>query len=42
MIAQGSTRMPEFLSTHPDPANRIRDMQKIMPKAMEYYQARKK
>jgi len=42
MMAQGSTRMPEFLSTHPDPANRIRDMQKNMPKAMEYYQARKK
>ena len=42
MLAQGSARVPEFLSTHPDPANRIKDLQKHMPKAMEYYQANKK
>jgi predicted Zn-dependent protease len=42
MQAQGSARMPEFLSTHPDPVNRIKDLQKRMPKALEYYQAGKK
>ena len=30
-------RPPEFLSTHPDPANRIAHIEKIMPKALEYY-----
>ncbi len=39
MQALGETRMPEFLSTHPEPANRIRDLNKHMPKAMEYYTA---
>ena len=39
MQALGETRMPEFLSTHPEPANRIRDLNKHMPKAMEYYSA---
>lgn len=42
MIAKGRSGTPEFLSTHPDPANRITDLQKNMPKAMEYYQASKK
>jgi len=42
MQSQSSARMPEFLSTHPDPTNRIKNMQKIMPKAFEYYNARKK
>jgi predicted Zn-dependent protease len=42
MVAKGGARMPEFLSTHPDPTNRIKDMQKNMAKAMEYYQANKK
>jgi len=31
-------RPPEFLSTHPDPANRVAHLNSIMPKAMEYYQ----
>ena len=39
MQALGETRMPEFLSTHPEPANRIRDLNKHMPKAIEYYSA---
>jgi predicted Zn-dependent protease len=41
MIAQGGGAPPEFLSTHPDPANRIKDMKRKMPKALEYYQASK-
>jgi len=40
MVAKGGPRMPEFLSTHPDPTNRIKDMQKFMPKALEYYKNR--
>ncbi|MDR1877460.1 MAG: M48 family metallopeptidase [Flavobacteriaceae bacterium] len=37
----GSRNTPEFLSTHPDPQNRIADLNKIMPKALEYYKAAK-
>lgn len=33
-------RPPEFLSTHPDPVNRVAHLNRIMPKAMEYYQAK--
>lgn len=33
---QGS-RPPEFLSTHPAPETRIRDLEKLVPKAMKYY-----
>lgn len=40
MSAMSSTRPPEFLSTHPDPSNRIENLNRIMPKAMEYYNAR--
>ena len=32
-------RPPEFLSTHPDPTNRIAELNKLMPKALEYYNA---
>jgi predicted Zn-dependent protease len=39
MQKQGGAGMPEFLSTHPDPEHRIVDLQKHMPKALEYYQA---
>jgi predicted Zn-dependent protease len=42
MQALGSARMPEFLSTHPDPEHRIQDLQKYMPKAMQYYTVSKK
>ena len=43
MIAKsGGSSAPEFLSTHPNPANRITNLNKIMPKALEYYQASKK
>lgn len=33
-------RPPEFLSTHPDPSNRIEDINRHMPKALAYYNAR--
>jgi predicted Zn-dependent protease len=35
----GQQAPPEFLSTHPNPGNRIAQIQKIMPKALEYYNA---
>lgn len=37
--ASSGSRAPEFLSTHPNPENRIADIQKAMPKALEYYKA---
>jgi len=40
MNAKSGSRPPEFLSTHPDPSNRIAHLKEMMPKAMEYYQAR--
>lgn len=40
MESKSSARPPEFLSTHPDPSNRIADLKRHMPKAMEYYNAR--
>jgi putative ABC transport system permease protein len=40
MAEKSGSRPPEFLSTHPDPSNRIEDLNRIMPKAMEYYNAR--
>ena len=42
MIAQsGGARPPEFLSTHPDAANRINALKRHMNKAMQYYQGKK-
>jgi predicted Zn-dependent protease len=40
MAERSGPRPPEFLSTHPDPSNRIAKLQRIMPKAMEYYNNR--
>jgi len=40
MAGNSESRPPEFLSTHPDPSNRIEYLNQIMPKAMEYYNAR--
>ncbi|ROH96231.1 M48 family metallopeptidase [Chryseobacterium daecheongense] len=37
--SQGSSRPPQFLSTHPNPETRISDIQKDLPKALEYYKA---
>lgn len=42
MQSSGSTRMPEFLSTHPDPGNRIKNLESKMDKAIEYYNASKR
>jgi predicted Zn-dependent protease len=39
MEAKSSSRPPKFLSTHPHPSDRIANLQRIMPKALEYYQA---
>lgn len=36
MAAQGGANPPEFLSTHPNPENRIKHIQKTIPKAMKY------
>lgn len=41
MMAQGGERPPEFLSTHPDPENRIKDLNSHMGQAMEYYEQNK-
>lgn len=35
----GENRPPEFLSTHPSPENRRADIEKHLPKALEYYKA---
>jgi predicted Zn-dependent protease len=40
MAEKGGARPPEFLSTHPDPSTRIQDLERHMPKAMEYYNSR--
>ena len=40
MAAQGGGRQPEFLSTHPAPETRIRDLQKHQAEAMKYYKPR--
>lgn len=33
----GGARPPEFASTHPDPANRIANLQALMPRAEQYF-----
>ncbi|MDD3459360.1 MAG: M48 family metallopeptidase [Weeksellaceae bacterium] len=33
----GQQTPPEFLSTHPNPGNRVEQIKKIMPQAMKYY-----
>jgi len=38
MNEQGGERPPEFLSTHPAPERRIRDIGDQIPEAMKYYQ----
>lgn len=35
--SSSSSGTPEFLSTHPSPENRRADLNKHMPKALEYY-----
>ena len=38
---KGGQAPPEFLSTHPSDANRIAQIEKLLPDAMEYYDAAK-
>ncbi|MCD0477143.1 M48 family metallopeptidase [Chryseobacterium sp. LC2016-29] len=35
--SSSGARQPEFLSTHPSPGTRVGDIQKDLPKALEYY-----
>lgn len=35
----GGPRPPEFLSTHPEPATRIEEIQRYLPEALRYYEA---
>ncbi len=42
MIAASSGSSPQFLSTHPNPANRIQNLQALMPKVMPLYQQAKR
>jgi predicted Zn-dependent protease len=37
MSAKGGSRPPEFLSTHPAPESRIRNIESLLPEAMQYY-----
>ncbi|MFT4247136.1 MAG: M48 family metallopeptidase [Pseudomonas sp.] len=38
MIAAGGARQPQWLSTHPDPTNRIRELQRDTPSLQPVYQ----
>jgi predicted Zn-dependent protease len=40
MASQGGTRQPEFLSTHPMPETRIKQIEAWLPEALKYYQPR--
>jgi predicted Zn-dependent protease len=37
--AKGRSRPPEFLSTHPSEATRIRQIEEWLPEALKYYSA---
>jgi len=37
MADEGGARPPEFLSTHPNPESRIKNLRDQMPRALEYY-----
>jgi predicted Zn-dependent protease len=37
MSAQGTQKVPEFMSTHPSDATRVSNIQKLIPEAMKYY-----
>ena len=39
MAASGGEKPPEFLSTHPSDATRLKKLQQFMPEAMKYYNA---
>lgn len=42
MAASGGAKPPEFLSTHPSDATRLRKLEQFMPEAMKYYNAAKR
>ena len=42
MISASSGSSPQFLSTHPNPSNRIQNLQALMPKVMPLYQQAKR
>ncbi len=42
MDKTGGASMPEFLSTHPSHATRIKDIEAFLPEAMNYYRASQK
>ena len=37
MADLGGQKPPEFLSTHPSDETRIKDLKKLLPKALQYY-----
>jgi len=39
MSVAGNGNPPEFLSTHPSDATRLKKLEKFMPEAMKYYKA---
>jgi predicted Zn-dependent protease len=40
MASQGGARQPQFLSTHPLPETRIKQIEAWLPEAQKYYQPR--
>ncbi|GAA5012344.1 M48 family metallopeptidase [Acinetobacter puyangensis] len=42
MMAANQSGSPQFLSTHPNPANRIQNLQSLIPKVMPLYQQAKR
>ena len=42
MMAAGGTRQPQWLSTHPDPANRIRELERDAPSLMPIFEQAKR
>jgi len=40
MSAAGGAKPPEFLSTHPSDETRIKNLNKFLPEAIKYYNAR--
>jgi predicted Zn-dependent protease len=39
-LGKGAPRPPEFLSTHPSPQTRIRQIEAWIPEALQHYQPR--